>query len=110
MTFKIKHIATRFLLQSIFTILIIATLIFIMFYSGYKKKDTLLANSISEEIGSKIVLARLSLDKAFDLQKADPNFVENTNDVLVNQHKAIVDEIGDSLKSLTQINYLGRYF
>lgn len=110
MTFKIKHIATRFLLQSIFTTLIIATLIFIMFYSGYKKKDTLLANSISEEIGSKIVLARLSLDKAFDLQKADPNFVENTNDVLVNQHKAIVDEIGDSLKSLTQINYLGRYF
>ena len=71
MAFNIKHIATRFLAQSIFTILIISTLIFIMFYSGYRKKDTLKAISTTEEIKSNLVMASLNLDKAFNLQKAD---------------------------------------
>ena len=109
MAFKIKHIATRFLLQSIFTILIIATLIFIMFYSGFRKNDALKAVSITEEISSNLVIAGLNLDKAVDLQLVDPKFVESGCDALILAQNGIAKEIHDSVEILRTIKYLQPY-
>jgi GAF domain-containing protein len=110
MAFKIKHIATRFLLQSIFTILIIGTLIFIMFYSGYRKKDTLKAISTTEAIKSNIVIMSLNLDKAFDLQQADPKFVETSADMLLATQNGLINGIIDSVSTLNSIKYLQPLF
>lgn len=110
MNFKIKHIATRFFLQSIFTILIIATLIFIMFYSGYRKKDTLQAITIVEEIHSNLVLTNLTFEKAIDMQKADPDFVEVGCDLLIVNQSSIDNEVRASIARLDSIKYLKTLF
>jgi PAS domain-containing protein len=106
MAFKIKHIATRFLLQSIFTILIISVLIFIMFFSASRKQETLRAVTIASEMRSKISLANINLDKAFTLQKADPEFTESSCDALLASQKSTTESILDSLNSLSEIHYL----
>lgn len=110
MVIKIKHISTRFLLQSIFTILIISTLIFIMFYSGYRKKDTLQAVSYSTGIESKLSVANVNHDKAFDLQKSDLHFSDRTCDELIATQNLLVDGISDSLLLLGDLKYLRKHF
>ncbi len=110
MNFKIKHIATRFLLQSIFTILIISTLIFIMFYSGYRKKDTLRAITILEDIHSNIVLADLNFERAINLQKADQNFVQESCDLLISDQTTAMVRVKDSIAELDSLKYLRTLF
>lgn len=110
MAFKIKHISTRFLLQSIFTILIIAILIFIMFYSGYRKKDTLKAQSLVSEIHTSLILADLYLESALDQQKADMNFVESGCDLLIDNHNKKIIGIDNNLELLKEIKFLRPFF
>ena len=110
MAIKIKHISTRFLLQSIFTILIIATLIFVMFYSGFRKKDTLTAQALTSDIRTSLILSGLTIETALDQQKADLNFVETGCDLLIRDQNKRVDFINQELEELKNLKFLQPYF
>lgn len=110
MAFKIKHISTRFFLQSIFTILIIATLIFIMFYSGFRKKDTLVAQELISEIDADLIVASLTLGTAIDQQKGNADFVETGADNLIALQEEILNKAIENLSQLEELKFLRSYF
>ncbi len=106
MAFRIRHIASRFLLQSIFTVLIISSLLVIFIYSGNKKKDTLNALTFSHSNENKIKELFSSIDRILFYQRTDPEFVSKTADQNINNAIRLAEEIRDSLSVFRNYNFL----
>lgn len=109
MTFKIKHIATRFVLQSIFTVFIIAVLIFIMLLSSNRKKDAVTAISLMTENQAKILFSYYGIDKAIDDAVVDEEFVQKNCDLHIDKMKDVFNDVKGAFEQLESYVYLSSF-
>jgi hypothetical protein len=110
MAFKIKHIGNRFILQAIFAIILVSTLVFVLVLSSNRKKDTNKAISAAENISADILQLNSNLSRAFAAQKTDADFAALTADELISTQTKLVNHIYDSIYFLKNLNYLHSKF
>jgi PAS domain-containing protein len=106
MAFKIKHVDTRFRLQSIFLLLLVGSLVFVLFLSSARKKNTLVAISVSNSITSEIQQFKTSLDKVIAKQISDADFVDFGCEELISENSSKISAVSDSVKSLKNLKFL----
>lgn len=109
MAFKLKHIASRFLLQSIFTIFLIGFLLFVFLFSTSRKEGALFATKVSGTITNHIEIVNKATGNALTVHKNEADFVSEKADKLLAESQFLYDTISNSIKELSEISFLNNY-
>ncbi len=109
MTFKVKHIATRFALQSIFSVFIIAVLILIMLISSNRKKDAVTAIAQITEYQSKLIFSYYDISNSIDEAVVDDHYVQKSCDLCIIKMREIFTDVKNSFDQLASYRYLSPF-
>jgi GAF domain-containing protein len=106
MALKIENISTRFLLQNAYILFLIGILVFVLFLSSSRKKNTLAALSDSKTINSEIQLLNNNLNRALSMQISDADFVDLGSEKLISDQSAKIKSIIDTLDVVRKYKFL----
>lgn len=109
MAFKIKNIASRFVLQSVFTLLVLTVFLLLILFSNARKADTLKATQLSGLIKSDLGTINFSIDELFTLHNNAPDFGSQRANELMDKNRAIFNRLIASIEALDNYKFLNNY-
>lgn len=109
MAFKIKNIASRFVLQGVFTLLVLTVFLLLILYSNVRKEDTLKATEISGLIKTNLEIIEASIENVLIVHKNDPDFGSVRSNALIEQNKVVFKGFVDYIEEFDNLQFLDKY-
>ncbi len=110
MTFKLKHIASRFLLQIIFTLFVIGFFLFVFLFSSKRKEGALKATKIVGAITNQIAFVNEASGNASTIHMNNADFVSTKADEILEESQILSNSLTTEIQKLSDIHFLRNYF